>query len=228
MNDFAVVSEGVTDQAVLHRILLTYFKTPDFEPGVVFEQPRLDATGEAQWRGHGTWLNVFRYLEDKLYREAFQTSRYLVVQIDSDCSEMEGYGVLQSVDGRSATVTELVEAVARRFCEIIGAADLADYEGRFIFAVCVCEMECWLLPLWTSGEGAARTANCLFALNRALAREGRPTINPDKKDVRRYREAALGYKKRATLLEEGRKNESLRLFLDRCSACEVPSGVVGI
>ncbi len=125
MNDFAVVSEGFTDQPVLNRILLTYFKTPD-------------------------------------------------------------------------------------------------YEGRFLFAVCVREIECWLLPLWMTEDKKAKTTGCLDALNTALARQNQPTISREDKNDRCYRNAAAGYKKRKVLLEEGVKNESLRIFLDRISACAVP------
>ena len=224
MNDFAVVTEGFTDQSVLNRILLTYFKTPDAEPAIVFEQPRVDATGEARWQGYGSWHNVFRYLDERLYRDAFQTSRYLIVQIDSDCSEAVGYGVVQSEAGRPLTVAELVEAIVRRFRMVIGEEDCAYYAGRFVFAVCVREVECWLLPLWVPEDKKSKITGCLDALNSALARQNQPTISRQDKDDRRYRNAAAGYKKRHVLLEEGSKNESLRLFLDQLSACVPLSG----
>lgn len=221
MNDFAVVSEGFTDQPVLNRILLTYFKTPEAEPAIVFEQPRVDATGERQWQEYGTWHNVFRYLEERLYRDAFQTSRYLVVQIDSDCSEAMGYGVSQNDAGRPLTTVELVDAIVQRFCAVIGEDDCAYYEGRFVFAVCVREIECWLLPLWLTEDKKAETTGCLDALNSALARQNQPTISRLDKDDRRYKNAVAGYKKRSVLLAEGSKNESLHIFLDRLATCSV-------
>ena len=222
MNDFAVVSEGFTDQAVLDRILLTYFKTPDTEPAIVFEQPRLDATGEAQWQEYGSWHHVFRYLEERLYRDAFQTSRYLVVQIDSDCSEAAGYDIPQSEAGRPLEVTELVERIVHRFHTIIGEEDCAYYAGRFVFAVCVREIECWLLPLWVTEDKKGKTVGCLDALNTALARQNQHTISRNDKNDRFYKIAAAGYKKRSVLLEEGSKNRSLRIFLDRLAGCRAP------
>ena len=157
MNDFAIVAEGVTDQVVLRRILLTFYKDQGIEPAIVFEQPRVDATGERLWQGYGTWLNVVRYLKEKLYKDAFQLNRYLVVQIDTDCSEEIGYEVAQSEQGQPFGVLEMIRRVVVRLEELIGTEDCKEYAGRFLFAVCVRELECWLLPLWTTEDKNRRS-----------------------------------------------------------------------
>lgn len=53
---------------------------------------------------------------------------------------------------------------------------------RIIFAICVHEIEFWLLPLWDTAR-AAKCEGCTNAVDHALAKAGRPSLN---KDPRRY------------------------------------------
>ncbi|MEQ1751020.1 MAG: hypothetical protein ABL974_16445, partial [Prosthecobacter sp.] len=107
----------------------------------------------------------------------------------------------------------IVQRIVEKLSEIIGTADLTFYSGRIIFAVCVREMECWLLPLWDK-QKADKCEGCIDTLNRALSRQDERPINPDRKDVRHYEHLSKGYRKRKILLEEGRLNPSLAIFLN--------------
>jgi hypothetical protein len=53
MNEFAIVSEGVTDYAVLKNILLGWFKGQDAEPFLKPYQPDPTAEGESSWQAFG-------------------------------------------------------------------------------------------------------------------------------------------------------------------------------
>lgn len=211
--DFALVCEGMTDHAVLKNILNGFFKNQR-APRFTGRQPDADATGEAEWQQFGNWENVFRYLREGLHRDALEYNQYLVVQVDTDNSDHPNFGVEQQEGGQPLSVEVIVARVAAKLREIIGPEDCATYEGRVIFAICVRDLECWLLPLWESGNKVEKTTGCLGAVNIALARKDQPTINPEDKKVPPYDNASKGYRKRATLLSEGPKNPSLRIFLE--------------
>lgn len=210
--DFALVCEGVTDYAVLKNILIGFFREEPRAPRITQKQPDTDATGEAGWQTFGNWENVFRYLREGLYEEALEYNKYLVVQVDTDASEHANFGVPQQEGGTPLSPEAMVERVAEKLREIIGAESIEKYRGRMIFAICVRDVECWILPLWEVGAKAAKTTGCLQTLNAVLAQKNEPTISENKK-VPPYENASKGYRKRATLVADGPRNPSLAVFL---------------
>jgi hypothetical protein len=211
--DFALVGEGVTDHAVLRNILIGYFKGQLRPPRFTHKQPDLDATGEASWQQFGNWENVFRYLREGHHRETLEFNEFVVVQIDTGDSEHLNFGVPQQEAGRPLPREIMVARVAAKLREIIGQEDCATYGTRLIFAICVRDIECWLLPLWEAGKKAEKTSGCLTTLNDALGRKNQARINPDEKKTPPYDNASKGYRKRTTLLSEGPKSPSLAVFL---------------
>lgn len=175
-NDFAIVSEGVTDHAVLKNILDGYFKGKGRSPRIIQTQPLNDATiaGDSEWRTFGTWENVFRYLKEGKHREALSFSKYLLIQIDTDRSEHPNFGVSRRDGSRALSPEELVDRVRDRLRQEIGEADCTQFDRRFVFAISVHAMECWLLPLWvTDVRKASKITGCLDAVNQALAQKMR-------------------------------------------------------
>jgi hypothetical protein len=217
--DFTLVAEGVTDHAVLKTILRGFFKDQPREPRFSMSQPDRDATTENEWQRFGNWENVFRYLREGHHRDALQFNQYLVVQVDTDCSDRSGFDVPRYVGGERLNVPILVERVVERIRREIGEDDCRMYGERILFAVCVDSLECWLLPLWADQEiHQGRTTGCLDALNRELARKDEASVDPANKRVLTYEYAARGYRKRKELLELGRKNPSLGIFLNSLEA----------
>ena len=219
--DFALACEGMTDHTILKNILLGYFKGQSREPLVLPMQPDSDATGEDVWQQFGNWENVFRYLREQKHREALQFNKYLIVQVDTDESEHANYGVPQQEHGQPLSPEAMVRRVVKKLRKIIGCEDCAAYGDRLIFAICVRDIECWLLPLWEQGNKATKTTGCLQTLNAALAQQNQPTINPNNKRVPPYDNASRGYRKRADLLSEAPKNPSLAIFLDELNTRQI-------
>lgn len=216
-NDFAIVSEGVTDHAVLKNILLGYFRGKGFHPRIVRIQPLDDATiaGDPGWRGYGTWENVFRYLKERRHREALSFSKYILVQIDTDLSEHPNFGVAHREGSRVRSPEELVVGVRDRLRQEMGEADFAKYGARFVFAICVHAMECWLLPLWvTDVRKAAKISGCLGAVNRALEKNNEAPLPEKGKNFDLYDHASSGFKKKDRFQKVAPKNPSLKLFFD--------------
>lgn len=212
MNEFAIVSEGVTDFWVLKNILIGWFKPQQVEPFLKPYQPDPDAEGNSSWQQFGNWENVLRYLREKKHRDALEFADYLIVQIDTDQSEHPNFGVPQQEAGTPLDPLVMVERVSGFLSAVIGEEDIKFYGDRIILAICVREIECWLLPLWDP-QRAAKCEGCLDTLNRALSRANAPTINPQDKSARVYDLVSKEYRKTKTLSESGPLNPSLKVFL---------------
>ncbi len=213
MNDFALVTEGVSDHQVLRNVLLGYYKVQR-EPVITFEQPNPQAVMHT-----GGWTLVMQYLREKKYRQAFQTNKYVVVQVDTDVAEDQGFDVpKQDADG-PLSVEDLISNVVARLRQEIGAEDLATYGEQFIFAIGVEQIECWVLPLWYADARGEQIANCTARLGASpqlrneLTAKNYPWITPNKKEPFSYDLASREYRKRAKLLAEGPRNPSLDVFL---------------
>ena len=214
MNDFALVSEGVTDHAILKNILSGYFQQ-QHEPVVRREYPDPQAKEK-----YGGWTLVLQYLREKKYEQAFQLNRYLIVQVDTDVAEDVGFDVSRQNRNGRIPIEEFIRDVAARLKDEIGEADFTLYGDRFIFAIGVEQLECWLLPLWFTGADAKQTVNCTTRIGKcaqlrdALNEKNYEWIRKERKEFLSYDLASRGYRKRAVLLSQGPRNPSLAAFLE--------------
>jgi hypothetical protein len=205
-----IVAEGVTDQLVIQNILLGFFKDRLAEQDIYFDQPP-DISAEGRF---GNWAMVMTYLQQGRYAEVFQLRDYLVVQIDSDVSPLKHFDVSHTdpITGKTLKDEELVARIRDRLCEWIGADDLKRYAGRFLFAICVHELECWLVPLWENERYHHATTNCARRVQQAQHRtKAKRPIN--KNEPRTYDEASRELRKMKVLKKAGSLQASLGLFL---------------
>ncbi|MEQ1862175.1 MAG: hypothetical protein ABMA13_19840 [Chthoniobacteraceae bacterium] len=214
MGDFALVTEGVTDHMVLKNVLIGFYKEQR-DPVITFEFPDPQAATHT-----GGWTLVLQYLREKKFREAFQLNQYVIVQVDTDVAEDPGFDVpKQNADG-PLSIEEFIAKVVERLMQEIGAEDCATYGDRFIFAIGVEQIECWVLPLWYADAKGEQIANCTSRLGGSaqlrneLNTKNFKWIKPGQKEQRSYDVASREYRKRATLLAEGPRNPSLRVFLE--------------
>ena len=205
-----IVAEGVTDQLVIQNILLGFFKDRLAEQDIYFDQPP-DISAEQRF---GSWALVMTYLQQGRYAEVFQLRDYLVVQIDSDVSPQKHFEVPHTdpTTGKTLKDEELVARIRERLCQWIGAEDLQRYEGRFLFAICVHELECWLVPLWENERHHHATTNCTRRVQQGQhrAKVKRPI---HKLEARSYDEASRELRKVKALKRAGGSQPSLGLFL---------------
>lgn len=212
--DFALVTEGVTDHAILKNILLGYFKEQR-DPEVHREHPNPQAE-----KRHGGWTLVIQYLRAKKYRQAFQFNRFIIVQVDTDVAEDPGFDVPKQGPNGPLPPGEFITAVIERLKSEIDQDDLVSYGERFIFAIGVEQLECWVLPLWFGDAKGEQTANCTSRLGgcpnlrNELSAKNFRWITPSEKDYFSYDIASRGYRKGSALLTAGRRNPSLSVFLD--------------
>jgi hypothetical protein len=214
MHDFALVTEGATDQTILENILIGFFKEQR-EPDVHRDHPDPQAA-----KHYGGWTLVLQYLREKRYQQAFQLNRWLIVQIDTDVAEDAGFDVPRQNEQGRLELADFVNNVVDRLKAEIGQEDFLFYNDRFIFAIGVEQLECWVLPLWFDDAKGEQTVSCTNRLGGnnqlrgALDAKNYRWIRKDEKDIRSYDLASREYKKPGPLLAKGRRNPSLKIFLE--------------
>jgi len=221
MNTIGIIAEGPTDQIVIQNILIGYFKE-DVSSHVRFLQPQYDETDKHKNDAlGGGWSNVFNYCKSSRFTEAFEQNDFIIVQIDTDVCEQVNFDVKRKhLDGTEKTVEELIVSVIDKFRDEISRSFRTEvYESvkdRIIFAVCVDEIECWLLPIYHTDKRKAATNNCIHKLNEVITEKLGFYINKaDKSNMgREYFKLSKPYTKKV-LHEVYKENPSLKYFIDR-------------
>jgi hypothetical protein len=212
---FGVIAEGPTDQTVIENILLGYFQDEEEEPDIHFVQPPRHLTETPAGWGH-----VFKSLERKYYEGALQYNDYLVIHIDTDVQEDPGFDVPRREGGSELSLPDRVARVIARLRKDIDATFYKANEHRFLFAVAVDTIECWLLPLlYGDKRKAAKTTGCLESANQSLRKADEDALSAGvNKFIRAYEKASRDYRKRKMLMNLRNKNPSLELFIKQLDA----------
>lgn len=122
--------------------------------------------------GYGGWQQVLAHCNDETVEKILEFNDYLLIQIDTDASIQKGYDVApQDESGKTKDVAVFYQDVKNRLLANIREEVQEKYEGRILFAICMNELECWLLPIYYSNNIRCKTNNCLYALNLALGKK---------------------------------------------------------
>lgn len=215
MPTFGLIAEGVTDHVVLENILIGYFNDPDLSMNIRVLQPLRDATDALQ--GFGGWYNVFEYCTSTVFKEAFIQNDYLLIQIDTDCAHLPKFDV-PPINGES--MEELIERVIAKFVGLFknsfGEEFYKSHQDRILFAIAVNEIECWLLPLYsTDKKTQASTHNCIHKLNQLLTKSKKDIINPARKEAKVYEKLSREFCKTKTLKKTYPQNPSFNYFVEQ-------------
>jgi hypothetical protein len=217
MPTVALITEGRTDNEVLFQVLRGFFGADFDKESVTYVQPPPAPQG-----AHAGWGLVLAALSEGRSAEALGFNDYLVVQIDTDVCDREGFDISRRTTDangtpRERTPAELREAVREHLVSLIGPSFEA-HKDRIFFAICVDAMECWLLPLVTTNH-PGKTKGCLEAVDKALRQANLPTLN---KDPRHYAAVAKPFAKKKELDAAAKRVESLRLLLEELEHAAPP------
>ncbi len=155
-----IVSEGVSDFWVLRHIITRYLKDQDL--WVLPLNPKQTKDGKQD--GPGGWGLVMKYLEDKekkLMVEALKEDfEYIVVQIDTDVCEE--YGVKHDLTDMGVFWQNVCDNLSNRLP--------VDFDrSKLIFAICIDEIECWLIPFVdTNRKDCEITNRCVNIVNKNI------------------------------------------------------------
>jgi hypothetical protein len=217
MRTFGIISEGPSDQIIIENILVGYFNDLDLPEKIRFLQPMHDATDD---RKHGGWLNVFEYCKSQYFIEALEQNDYLIIQIDTDSCEEVNFDVSRrNAHGEVRTPKEMISKVVEKFEELFSANHAEKFylfKERILFAICVEEIECWLLPLYHTDKNRSRTYGCIQKLNPRIEAKFGVFIDKGNKSVAlpHYDKFSRAFIKRKTIDSVYDDNISLKVFLD--------------
>lgn len=178
MASIGLICEGVSEINVMTRIVSKYLGDEVFvnpiEPETKMEN------GALVQNGYGGWQQVLSHCNDETVERILEYNDYLVVQIDTDACIQAGYDVNPLDEtGLQKTAEMLYGDVKARLLRKISEEVQERYSGRIVFAICMNEIECWLLPLYYSDKNRCKTNNCIYTLNQALGKKNIGGI-PDK------------------------------------------------
>lgn len=207
-----IVSEGTSDFWALQHIVERYLKECDVY--TIPLKPKITPSGKQD--GFGTWQVVFQYIsgtdDDKLIVEALnEDCRFVIIQIDTDVCEE--YGVTKDVTDHGV----FHENVKQKLSSSIHA----DFDqSKAIYAICIHELECWLLPFVCDAGKCTRIDNCLNALNRAIKTEG--CIDKDNKNcdaARKLYQNIFSHKKKPKDIKDcAEHNFGFKSFIEQLDA----------
>ena len=208
---FGLISEGITDNAILTNILVGYFNE-DISEYINHLQPPPNTSGG--------WSRVLKYCSSIDFKNDLSRNDFIVVQIDTDKSFELPFDVAHEQDGQKLSVAELIENVKKRFehlfIEAFGEGFLSTFGDRILFAIAVHSTECWLLPLHTNNvKDKVATTDCYKKLN---------------KTVKGLQKTYKFYDKMSNELQIPRKlnlavteNPSLKIFVENELQAKIPS-----
>jgi hypothetical protein len=203
---FGIVSEGVTDQAVIKAILIGFCENKDLL--VTQLQPTEEEKQKANWD------QVIKYIGTEDFRQAVNDLDFVVIQIDSDIFGSDQVDENHRLELSQKSTEESVEAIKELLIRDIGEAFYSIASSRIIFAIAVNEIECWFLPIYFSNSKAkaGKTTGCITTLNEGL-QKAKAGLFIDKKNLEHYRTISKPFMKKANLSSYQQANPSLGVFI---------------
>ncbi|MDD2776617.1 MAG: hypothetical protein PHU06_11735 [Gallionella sp.] len=216
---FALVTEGITDQAVLENILYCWFDDVEINP----LNPLRDATDTHRAASFSNWEKVLEYCQQDEFKASLQFNEFVIVQIDTDTAEHPNFNVTLTNQGVERAPIEIIADVKQLIVQKIGNDFYQQYHAQILIAVAVGSTECWLLPLHSKDHH--KTDNKVFSCDKKLKgllalRKGTPN---SEKNHKNYFELSKDFRKRKTLLDAAKRNESLDDFVTQLQTITMPT-----
>lgn len=181
MKTIGLVCEGVSEINIMSRIVSKYLDD-DVDIRAI-EPDTTTKNGFLVQSGYGGWEQVLRHCNDETIERILEYNDYLVIQIDTDTCNLPGYDVNPlDENGKHKAPDVLYQDIKTRLLANISTDVQAKYNGRIIFAICMNEIECWLLPLYYDNSNRCKTNNCIYTLNQALGKQSIGSIPPTDKN----------------------------------------------
>lgn len=146
---FALITEGLTDQAIIENLLIGHYHDQlgddiDF----IYAQPLRDETDKARQASYGGWEQVLEFCSsDEDIFDILARSDFVIVQIDTDCAGHQNFGVNVHSGGSLRPTAEIILDTQKLIESKIPINIFNAFSQKLIYAVSVHSAECWLLPL---------------------------------------------------------------------------------
>ncbi|MBZ3691003.1 hypothetical protein [Phyllobacterium calauticae] len=173
MTSFALITEGITDQVILEHIIEEYYDAfGSVDVYVNHIQPLRDATDASRQdkESLGGWEKVLEQCSiSKTITDCFAHNEYIVIQIDTDCGDHPNFGVPLTLEGADRAVADIIQDTKNLIINKIGSDLYEQDQDKFIFAVSVHSLDCWVLSFHAKTT-KEQTKNCAGRLKIHLSK----------------------------------------------------------
>lgn len=201
---FAVVGEGLTDHIVLKNLLIGFFNNKD----LIVNRLRPLA------KEPGGWGNVLAYISSEEFENSFDFSDYIIIQIDTkECEEWSRD--IRNIGDDAEQLTAFIEQLKTVLIQKIDAELYEAQKDKILFAICVHEIECWLLPFNTTHKAHIRKmVGCYGALEKICVPKGFSLNEKNYQDGKHYDILSKEMKDNKILLKKSLLHPALTLFIN--------------
>ena len=200
----AFAGEGLTDYKVIKNLLIGFFN--DKNLSVTRLLPR-----ETEPVG---WGNLLNYLTTAEFRGGVDYNDYVVIQIDTDKCEDWKEGLIHIGDDDSQ-IDDFIDKVIAALIKKIGSDFYFENEHKFLFAICVHDLECWLLPFNASQPAHhSKIVGCQNTIDQIARKKGFSIHQKNYQEGKNYEELSLDMKNHKILMQKYALNPGLRIFIN--------------
>jgi hypothetical protein len=217
-----VIAEGTTDQAVLENIL----KGMDYDGSHLIPiRPDLsmDETDKQFYNidTFGGWEYVKKDCLERTKLDEFfliADNQYIIIQVDT-LEINQTQSLIQKPQKRNnpnyaQELKKYAQALRESVIDIINEWLQNHYQDKLLYAICIEEMESWILTIYTQKE-TTQAANPKETLKYVL--KGKLAVG----DKHYYKEISKPFRKRKKLLTFCQFNESLKTFVESLSHIKI-------
>jgi len=201
---FAIVGEGLTDFKVLKNLLIGFFKDKNLPVTRLLPKDK-EPVG---------WGNVLKFLPSFEFQNGVENTDYIIVQIDTnECADWNEE--LVHVGDKAAEIDGFMDSVIAVLIKRIGEEFYDANKAKIIFAVCIHEIECWLLP-FNAQQKAHQTkiVGCANAIEQIAQKAGYSIHQKNYEEGKHYDDLSKEMKSNKELVQKGKLNPSLNSFLN--------------
>ncbi|OQP40070.1 hypothetical protein A4H97_17810 [Niastella yeongjuensis] len=200
----AFAGEGLTDFIVIKNLLIGFFNDKNL-PVTRLLPKQTEPVG---------WGNLFNYLSTLEFREGVDYSDYTIIQVDTDKCE-EWKDDLKHIGDDDSQVSTFIDKVITSLIKRIGSDYYYENEDKFLFAICIHDMECWLMP-FNSNQPAhySKMVGCQKAIENIAIKKGFSIHQKNYEEGKSYQTLSEDMKKNKILMQKHALNPSLKIFIE--------------
>lgn len=211
MKTFALITEGITDQAILENIL------GGLTGGTAITRPLRPLRDETDRnrvadKEFSNWELVLEYIKSEEILDAIQTNDFVVIQIDTDQCEHANFNVSLHNQGKIKDIQNIVVDCIAKIKSLLNPDFPADEMFRLLFAIPVLSSECWILSLVdTNHKHSEKSIN---SCDKRLGNFLKVKKSSLPKEYEKYLKISYGFNKRKILDSVANRTPCLKIFVD--------------
>lgn len=199
-----IVCEGITDYHVLKNIIIGYKKDQSFP--ITKIRPE-DSTPFG-------CNNLLHFISTDEFKKYLQNFNKIIIQIDSDSSESWGSNYLVNINNQKSKAHQFIIDIINVLINQIGTDYYNQNSSKIVFAICVHQIECWLLSYYgKTSSDKNKIVNCFNTLESISIKNGFSLSQKNYCDGKHYIKYSKAYNKYNNLVKASSNNASLDYFV---------------